>query len=275
MKVSIVFSGRNPNHAGNLITRIKRAFAFNTKEATVEVDWIFVEWNPTKDLISPWLASKGVRCYIIPESVHNSLVDSKLIGRYTFMDGFANNIGARRAKHEWVLITNNDAIIGRKTWQFLLSGELNPKIMYRAERRDIPIQYFGMDYNIMEREAIKVYPLENKLCYAIGSFMLVSMQNYPGYDERIRDTNRHADGHLCWNWMKNLNYGMEIIDSVYKADHRLMLYKQSKKLFIPEKGLKHSDSGIIRKEPYYNTPDWGLPEYREKEIKTNMWRLKK
>lgn len=270
VSLSIVAAGRDPHHAGDLMGRVRRAYKRNFELAKdFDVDWVFVEWNPTDELISPWLAQQGVRCFVVPKMLHNEYVEPTLRDRYTFMDGFANNVGARRALHEWVLITNNDTIIGPEVWAFLKGNELNPTVMYRAERRDIPWRHFGKVFATMERHRLKVYSIHTKPCHAAGSFMLVSMQNYPGYDERIRDTNRHIDGHLCWNWFQ-MGYTTQVIGKVYKADHRLLLHKQRKDHFIPEKGRKRSQSGLIRKSRYDNTPDWGLPQYADVEVVKNM-----
>jgi len=142
--ISIITSGRDPHHAGDLMGRVRRAYKRNFELAKdLDIDWVFVEWNPTPDLISPWLAEKGVRCFIVPKMVHDSLVEPALKDKYTFMDGFANNVGARRALHEWVIIMNNDAIPGPDIWNFLRKGDFDPSIMYRAERRDVPWRHFG------------------------------------------------------------------------------------------------------------------------------------
>lgn len=276
MAVTIVTAGRDPRHAGNLIDRVTVAYQQNMEYAEqygVDVEWIFVEWNPTEELISPTLADMRVKCYIIFNDLHTKIVHPDLVDEYNFMDGFANNVGARRASNEWTIITNNDTILGPNIWEWLRRDDLNPRVIYRAERRDVPMNVFGRSFAVMERKKTKVYSVAKKPRHAAGSFMLASLQEYPGYDERITDTNRHVDGHLCWNWTEHLGNSFEFIGKVYKADHPLVLSKERRKEFIPHKGRKRSQLGIIYTKPYDNTPEWGLPGYPEKEIGNNMWRI--
>ena len=273
--LTVISAGRDPNHAGNLRQRTKVAHERNMHYARkhgVDVEWIFVEWNPTDEMISPMLADMCVKCYIVSNELHTRLAHPDLPD-YNFMDGFANNVGSRRATNEWMLITNNDSIIGPNVWEFIKRGELDPKVMYRAERRDIPSTHFGRSFTKMERRKIKIYSIANKLRHAAGSFMLVSMQEYSGYDERINDTNWHIDGHLCWNWVENIGNTMQPIGRVFKADHELVLWKSKHNTFIPHKGRKQSELGIIYIKSYVNTPHWGLPEEPVKEAGQNMWRI--
>ena len=44
-------------------------------------------------------------------------------------------------------------------------------------------------------------------------------------------------------------------------------------IFIPHKGRKKSELGIIYNEPYVNTPDWGLPLEPIEKIGNNTWRI--
>jgi len=105
--------------------------------------------------------------------------------------------------------------------------------------------------------------------------MMISMQVYPGYDERIRDTNVHADGHLCWNWIKHLQYRLRVIGKIYKADHELVLRKVKGQTVTEYKGRRKSTSGIIYNKTYDNTLDWGLSDYSMEEVEENIWRIGK
>lgn len=268
-----MMAGRDPNYAENLRERMLAAVTRNQLEASrrnLSIDWLFVEWNPpSDDLLSNDLAPLGFRCYVVSPEVHDSLVDSSVADKYKFMEGFAKNVGMRRAANEWLISTNADNVLGRMVWSFLVAGEFERGVMYRAERKDVSYTSFGLSYRKLNRGAHRTYSLTGKLQHAAGDFMMLSSKDNPGYDEAMNDANPHSDGHLCWNWTE-LGYKMEAIGIVYKADHDLIM-RNVRRQAITHKGKKVSK--IPKISTYKNSDSWGLVDYPEVEIAPNVWRI--
>ena len=271
--VTFMMAGRDPNYAKNLRERMLAATARNQLEANhrnLDIDWLFVEWNPpSDDLLSHDLAPLGFRCYVVSPEIHNLLVDSDVANKYSFMEGFAKNVGMRRAANEWLISTNADNILGSTVWDFVAAGEFERGVMYRAERKDVPYTVFSMPYSKIRRRVLRTYSLAGKLAHAAGDFMFLSSEDNPGYDEAMNDANPHSDGHFCWNWVK-LGYMMESIGTVYKASHHLIMRNVRKKA-VSHKGRKKSK--ISRITAYKNLDNWGLVDYPEVEIALNIWRI--
>jgi len=271
--VTFMMAGRDPFYSGNLRERTLAAVTRNQEEANsrnLNIDWLFVEWNPpSDDLLSNDLAPLGFRCYVVSPEVHDSLVDPDVANRYKFMEGFAKNVGMRRAANEWLISTNADNVLGKKVWNFLVAGEFERRVMYRAERKDVSYTSFDMPYNELNKNAHRAYSLIGKLQHAAGDFMMLSSKDNPGYDEAMNDANPHSDGHFCWNWIE-LGYKMEAVGIVYKADHDLIMRKVRKHA-ITHKGKKFSK--VPKMSAYKNSDSWGLVGYPEVEIAPNVWRI--
>jgi len=274
VKISVVTAGRDPDYGENLMDRTKVAYERNMMEASsrnIEVDWVFVEWNPTKVLISTWLSDQGVRCFIVPTDIHERLVHPKVIGEYRFMEGHAKNVGMRRAEHEWMIVSNVDNLYNPSIWNFVEQGKFDPTVMYRAERRDVPFKFFNKQFPKMERNKIRVYNITNKLRHAAGDFMMLSASTNPGYNEEMNDTNVRSDGHFCHNWTFHLKYSMEQIGRVYKASHPLIMRSMRKKK-ISHKGFRRSR--VVEEGAHYINPSfWGLIYCPEIQLSNNIWEL--
>ena len=270
-----MMAGRDPNYAKNLRERMLAAVTRNQLEASnrnLDIDWLFVEWNPpSDDLLSNDLAPLGFRCYVVSPTIHDKLVNPDVADTYKFMEGFAKNVGMRQAANEWIVSTNADNVLGSATWDFIAAGKFERGIMYRAERRDVPFTAFRMPYSKIRRRVTRTYSLEGKIRHAAGDFMFLSSKDNPGYNEKMNDANPHSDGHFCYNWLDWLNYKMQIIGAVYKADHSLIM-RSVRHQAVSHKGRKKTRMVDI-KGPYVNSPDWGLLSEPIEEIGQNMWRI--
>lgn len=274
VKISVVTAGRDPSYGTNLIERTMIAYKRNmaiVSHNNIDVDWVFIEWNPTEELISTWLASQGVRCYIVPTNIHDDLVHPAIADRYLFMEGFAKNVGMRKAKHEWMIVSNVDNLYSPDIWDFIKQEKFDSTVMYRAERRDVPFDLFDCEFPKMEQSTTRIYNIANKLHHAAGDFMMLSSQTNPGYDENMTDTNVWSDGHLCYNWTEHLGYTMQQIGKVYKATHPLIM-RNMRKQAVSHKGFKRSKV-VEGTTPYTNTPNWGLVDCSEIKLSDNIWTL--
>lgn len=259
-----MMAGRDPFYSGNLRERMLEATFRNQREAKkrdLDVDWLFVEWNPTDDLLSYSLSLCGFRCYVVSPEIHDSLVSPDLADTYKFMEGFAKNVGMRRAKNEWLVSTNADNVLGPAVWDFLAAGEFERGVLYQATRHDVPFEAFKLPYSKIRRRIVRTYTIsDTRPFFAAGDFMFLSSKDNPGYDEAMNDANPQSDGHFCWNWL-HLGNRIDKIGSVYKADHD-MIMRQVRGESITHKGRKRSK--ILVDTPYENTSNWGLINYPER-----------
>lgn len=75
-----------------------------------------------------------VRIIEVPNEIHSKY---KRHERIPFFEFPAKNIGIRRARGEYILVTNSDIIFGDEMMKFLADGELSPCAFYRTNRYDV------------------------------------------------------------------------------------------------------------------------------------------
>jgi hypothetical protein len=106
------------------------------------MELVIVEWNPPpgnpplKDALK-WPDSLGVshvRIIQVPESAHRQFPHSERMGMFEFI---GKNVGARRAKGEYILVTNPDILFTDQIMKFLADADLSERNYYRATRYDV------------------------------------------------------------------------------------------------------------------------------------------
>src|SRR3954447_18077898 len=143
--VSLVVAARNDNHGGNMLGRMQ-AFLDSWIEQAARYDLsseiVIVEWNPPpgrprlKDELR-WPESGSpcdVRFVEVPKEIHERFEHADVIPLHQMI---AKNAGIRRARGEFVLVTNLDIIFSPALIQFLASRTLQRGTMYRLDRLDI------------------------------------------------------------------------------------------------------------------------------------------
>ncbi len=158
--LSLVVAGRNDNHGGAMLERTN-AFLDTWRQLALEEglrsEIVLVEWNPVPGEpgmaeVVEWPKTPGVdlRIITVPESVHDALPTSD---EFQFFQMIGKNVGARRARGEWVLFTNLDVLFNRPMIRLLKHGELDPKAFYRTTRWDCGERIIPMEFNADERIA--------------------------------------------------------------------------------------------------------------------------
>lgn len=274
-RISVVFSGRNDSYGGDFKQKLLAVWKRNSKEfycRGVETEWIFVEWNPlNEDYLSYTLAPLGFKCYVVSPSIHQEICTNP---NMTFMQFFAKNVGIRKATNPWILVTNADCIFGPEVLNFISAKQLDPKVIYRAERRDIEPGLSSVPFSEMLRRTVSIHDSRGGIHYnqAGGDFVLYNKELIEfGYDENITFSDVHVDGRFLKNWkirsrVKDLSC-FKFIGNVFKEDHPLTFRNTQKNKTSNHKGLVKWHKSF----PYESTTNWGLIDNKIKELQPNVW----
>ena len=143
--LSVVVTARNDDHGGSLLRRMQtflNSWIGQSNRHGLQSELIFVEWNPPPE--RPWLrealswpaelGSCTVRFLEVPHEMHL---------RYRYCDALplyqmiAKNVGIRRARGLFVLVTNIDIVFSDELVSYLAEGQLQNNRMYRIDRLDV------------------------------------------------------------------------------------------------------------------------------------------
>src|SRR5450631_1627238 len=143
--LSVVVAARNDNHGGNMLGRMQAfldSWIAQAQRYHLSSEIIVVEWNPPADrpkLIDDlrWPADASpceIRFVEVPHEVHERFPHSAVIPLHQMI---AKNAGIRRARGQFVLVTNLDIIFSPAMMQFLAERRLEAGVMYRLDRHDV------------------------------------------------------------------------------------------------------------------------------------------
>jgi hypothetical protein len=144
--ISFVVVGRNDNYGYKFLERFQffiNNLSFLCKKNNLSAELIVIEWNPPKNEKKLWDALEipssplfTCRFIEISKSLHETYKNN---GNYPLLEYPGKNIGIRKAKGEFVLITNPDIIFSNEMISFFSKKELERRTLYRASRFDLPI----------------------------------------------------------------------------------------------------------------------------------------
>jgi hypothetical protein len=143
--ISVVVAARNDNHGGNMLRRMQAflsAWIGQVSRYNLPSEIIVVEWNPPAD--RPRLidcleipANPGpceLRFVEVPCGVHRKLPNPDAIPLHQML---AKNVGIRRARGKFVLVTNIDIVFSAELMRFLAERRLEQRTVYRIDRHDV------------------------------------------------------------------------------------------------------------------------------------------
>jgi hypothetical protein len=158
--LSIVITGRHDNYGGDFNERLFNALNFNLarlREAGVACEVVLVEWNPVKgraflcELVGqqvPMAAGESLARIVVAPEYHQAMTQNP---RLEYLEYVAKNVGIRRARAPWILVTNTDVLLGRAVIA-AIAGGLAAGTLYRAPRYDIKL---GADQSRLSWEALE------------------------------------------------------------------------------------------------------------------------
>lgn len=170
--LSFVIAARNDDYGGHFLHRIKTFFTvllFYIKKYQLDSEIIVVEWNPPpktprlyqelQTLIKNSPAT--IRFIEVPPSIHKKIANSDKIPIFEYI---AKNVGIRRARGEYILVTNPDILFPEELMYYLSQKALDSGSFYRVDRFDV---------NQLVPLSL---PVEKKIAFAkIHSFRLNSL----------------------------------------------------------------------------------------------------
>ena len=282
--LSVVLTGRNDSYGGDFTARFFRTLQFNVRELTtrgVAYEIAFVEWAPPSgvpllfDLVFdaiPELEPRHCSWYVVDARYQDAL---SLNPKLEYLEFLAKNVGVRRARGEYVLVTNCDVFLGRRVLDVLQQRALERGVLYRAPRHDLKLAVDAstLDWDVLEDPRNLAGPAHvlkpPYMGSATGDFVLLDRRSFHeirGFNEIYRVARIGIDRNLL---VKVLSSGLRIVDiggPVYHVNHvgsyRLQPTAYAGREADAHWGDRRWHQGGVS---YTNPPTWGLAEAPRRE----------
>mmetsp|Transcript_28583 Transcript_28583/g.47998 ORF Transcript_28583/g.47998 Transcript_28583/m.47998 type:complete len:432 (+) Transcript_28583:822-2117(+) len=160
--VSVVVTARLDSYAGGIERRTVRAVSTLMRQLATYYDSseiIIVEWgvkirSDNKSDLAEYIKQNifmpsnvqqacHVRVVQVPETVAQE--ESRNPKQHPYLEYHAKNVGMRRAKYDWILVTNPDNLFPETTIEFMASGLTTPENFYRARLVQLNMTEAGLD----------------------------------------------------------------------------------------------------------------------------------
>jgi hypothetical protein len=263
--ITAVVVGRNDDYMPDFAERLDATLTWNIQYLADEI--VFVEWNPPedRDLLAHSLTKrfKCLRAYVVPTRIHERVCENEHI---KLLEYHAKNVGIRRAQSPWILSTNADAAVGLDAVNTLTHTDLDPKIVWTAERFDIPWREnkqtrIGLGSSLRYQRLIPYEVL------GTGEFCLASREMWHrirGFDERMV---KHRIGCDIRGTAQMRAHGARIkrVGTVLHLAHPTSCTENVQP--------HHGEMATVEGVPYENVANWGLGDSREVQIDERVWQL--
>ena len=303
--ISFVVVARNDNYGGDFLHRVNvfvKCLLYMCEAHCLDSELIIVEWNPpdnqkplTDAIIWPDIEWKHtrVRTVKVLREVHNALENPAGLNLFEYL---GKNVGVRRARGEYVLVTNPDVIFGKELIRWLASRTLAPNVFCRIDRYDVrtPIPLDNSPQDILEyceRNALRtftrlgVYDIGKRpTIYRRVRFLLSYAKHFPNGPLHFNASGDFFLMHSSsWNRIRGYPE-LERLGKSHHIDSLLVLQAHQwgyRQLIIkPPAKLYHQDHGRVdpdkpksmavaaafadlkrsRKPIYFNPSTWGLSD---------------
>lgn len=144
-RLSIIATARNDNHGGDLLRRMQifiNGILAQSERYQLPLEVVLVEWNPPTDLpklaqVLSWPVGHvycTIRIIEVPTELHARYRHAASLPLYQMI---AKNVGIRRARGEYILVTNIDILFPNELFAYFTSEKLTKNKVYRVDRYDV------------------------------------------------------------------------------------------------------------------------------------------
>ncbi len=143
-RISFVVTSRNDDHGRSMLRRFEifaNALLDQANRHGLTGELIVVEWNPPPgprlhDVLELHHKSDSfsIRFIEVPPEAHQTIRNSDVMPLFQMI---AKNVGIRRARGEFVVLTNPDVLFSEALIEFLARGDVRTDTMYRIDRTDV------------------------------------------------------------------------------------------------------------------------------------------
>jgi hypothetical protein len=182
------------------------------------------------------------------------------------MESHAKNVAIRRARTDFVLLSNTDIYIGPDMCRFIDRAPLDSRTVYLARRVDIRWSASRSPRLQMAdpRRYLRLLALDP---IGPGDFILASRELWStaqGFDESLQSHRLGCDGRGVLH-LRALGAAVEHVGAIFHMDHPT----SSQNAIRPFHGEVAPFDGV----PYANPPDWGMRDAEETPVAERVWRL--
>jgi hypothetical protein len=143
--ISVVVAARNDDHGGNMLGRMQAfldSWIVQAQRYNLPSEIVVVEWNPPSQRPRLQKALRfpagtdlcPVRFVEVSAEVHQTIPNALPIPLHQMI---AKNVGIRRARGQYILVSNLDIIFSAELMQYFAARRLEPGVIYRMDRWDI------------------------------------------------------------------------------------------------------------------------------------------
>lgn len=225
-RITLLVTARNDDYGGTFLRRLQRCLHHNVavlRNLRVSFEVILVEWNPPEQppLLSELLIPQypELSALVVPPSIHDAYT---LNPHMPFHEMAAKNACIRRARGDWILVTNADIAVSEGLAATIAERDLDPRTIYRAHRIDIAESQLDSWVNAglsPQEDAGK--PRHPFYLGGAGDFLLASRELWHrlrGLNDVIRWTTRAKD----WQFLLSAavrGFPVEFLGTVYHLEH--------------------------------------------------------
>jgi hypothetical protein len=264
-QIAAVLVGRNDDYMSDFCERLFATIEWNIRYLVSEV--VFVEWNPPADReLLAYPLTKRFSClnaYVVSAEIHQRICENQNV---KLLEYHAKNVGIRRATSPWIMTTNADAAVGLDTVNTLFTETLDPKVVWTAERVDIPWRE-DQQNEIGLLDSLRYKRVIPYQLLGTGEFCLASKElwhNIRGYDE----------------FMVKHRIGCDVRGTAQMLSHGATIRKTGTVLHLTHPTSctenvqpHHGEMATVEGVPYRNRDDWGLENCRTVQLAERVWRL--